>query len=170
MLKKSLPFLGGASVNFQMLNEESRKYFNRAFSMSDTALNYYALSEKNHLKRMQDCTKIYDKRELVEYLKTTWTIVLSHCTKLTIEKTLPDIPWGPTIESPNTKGAFITEKPEQIYKSDKAPTMDAMFSFTSQVNISKEKSTFWINTILSWIWHFIYFSKGIHCILCVVRQ
>lgn len=126
---------GGASVNYQMLNEESRKYFNRAFAMSGTVFNYYALYEPHHLRRMQDYANIEDKNKLIEYLKTTDTNTLANCSKAdTLGTTLLVVPWAPTIENPSTKGAFITKTPEGIYNSDKAPTMDAMFSFDSQVN------------------------------------
>ncbi|XP_055299410.1 uncharacterized protein LOC129566985 [Sitodiplosis mosellana] len=40
------------------------------------------------------------------------------------------------MESSETKGAFITKNPEEIYKSDKAPIMDTMFSLTSQESIT----------------------------------
>lgn len=53
-----------------MLNEESRKYFNRAFTLSSTALNYYVLHEPNHLERMQNFSQIQDKQKLIDYLKT----------------------------------------------------------------------------------------------------
>lgn len=102
--------------------------------MSSTALNYYALSVENHLKRMQECTKIKGKHELVEYLKKTHSNILAQCYKTDdLGEILIDMPWVPTVET-NSKGAFFTKKPEEIYKSNKAPVMDAMFSFTSQVD------------------------------------
>ncbi|XP_055312128.1 esterase B1-like [Sitodiplosis mosellana] len=123
---------GGASVNYHMLNEESRKYFNRAFAQSSSSLNYYALQKQNHLERMQNFSNIQDKQQLVEYLKAADSAELAKLLKQNeYGKILIDLLWAPTIESPETKGAFITKTPEEIYKSDKAPVMDAMFSFTS---------------------------------------
>lgn len=117
-----------------MLNEESRKYFNRALAMSSTAFNYYALFEPNHLKRMQDYTKVEDNAKLIEYLKNADSKTLANCYQTgNLELILLDSPWVPTIESPSTKGAFITKTPEEIYNSDAAPVMDTMFSFNSQV-------------------------------------
>lgn len=123
--------IGGSSVGYQMLNEESRKYFNRAFLSSCTALSFYALSETSHLQRMKDFSKIDDEAKLVEYLKTKNSETLANSFLGMVRL------WVPTIENPNTVNAFITETPEEIYNSNKAPVMDAMFSFNSKVNCSE---------------------------------
>lgn len=133
----SFSSIGGASVGFQVLNEESRKYFNRAFLSSSSAFNYYTLNETNHLQRMKEFSKIYDERHLIEYLKTVDSDILSKCHQYGI----PDgrdlsVPWAPTIEDPDTVGAFITQSPQDIYNSEKAPVMDVMFSFNSKVSKS----------------------------------
>ncbi|XP_031623525.1 esterase B1-like [Contarinia nasturtii] len=123
---------GGASVNYHMLNEESRKYFNRAFAMSSSALNFYALYEPNHLEIMQNFSNIQDKDKLIEHLKKEDSAILEQFRSTTSRGlVLLQSPWVPTIENSTTKGAFITESPEEIYKS-KAPVMDTLFSFTSQ--------------------------------------
>ena len=126
--------IGGASVNYQMLNEESRKYFNRAFAISGSSLNYYPLYEPNHLERMQNFSNIQDKQKLVEYLKTADSATLANAHRTNdLGQFLLETCWVPTIENPEIKGAFMTKTPEEIYKSDKAPVMDVMFSFASQV-------------------------------------
>lgn len=133
-LKSHQICLGGASVSFHMLNEESRKYFNRAFLLSGSAFDYFALSELNHFERMQKFSNINDKNQLLEYLKTADSKMLADIDSISsFGKTLIP-PWAPTIESPMTKGAFLTKTLEEIYKSDRAPVLDTWFSFTSQVN------------------------------------
>lgn len=116
-----------------MLNEESRKYFNRAFLMSGTALTYFALSEANHMERMQKYSEINDIDKLIEYLKTTDGDTIAKCNFTTKFKHLLISPWTPTIESPKTKGAFITRHPEEIYSYDTNLAMDTLLGFTSQV-------------------------------------
>ncbi|XP_055325786.1 esterase B1-like [Sitodiplosis mosellana] len=124
---------GGASVNYHMLNEESRKYFNRAFALSSSSLNNYVLYEPNHLERMQKISNIQDKLQLVEYLKTADSTELAKILRTNdLGQILLQAAWVPTIESPETKGAFITKSPDEIYKSDAAPVMDTMFSIVSQ--------------------------------------
>ncbi|XP_055312058.1 esterase B1-like isoform X2 [Sitodiplosis mosellana] len=128
---------GGASVNLHMLNEESRKYFNRAFALSSSSLNNYVLYEPNHLERMQKISNIQDKLQLVEYLKTADSTELAKILRTNdLEQVLLQKAWNPTIESPETKDAFITKTSEEIYKSDKAPVMDTMFSIVSQEYVS----------------------------------
>lgn len=119
-----------------MLNVESRKYFNRAFILSGSAFDYFALSEVNHLERMREFSKIDDKAKVVEYLKTADSKLLADIGSInSFGKTLIP-PWAPTIESPMTPGAFLTKTLDAIYESDNAPVLDVMFSFTSQVNTS----------------------------------
>lgn len=117
-----------------MLSDESRKYFNRALALSSSALNHYTLYEPNHFERMQNFSNIQDKQKLVEFLKTADSGDLAKF--IPISSSIPillEAQWVPTVEHSGTKGAFITKSPEEIYKSDKAPVMDTMFSFNSQV-------------------------------------
>ncbi|XP_031635932.1 cholinesterase 2-like [Contarinia nasturtii] len=124
---------GGASVSYHMLNEKSRKYFQRAMSLSSTALNYYSLYEPNHLERVQNCTNIQDKNKLIEYLRKGDAGTIAECGQMMkMEPIRFESPWVPTIENPKTRGAFITKSPEEIYKSEKAPIMDTLFTFNSQ--------------------------------------
>lgn len=119
-----------------MLNEESRKYFSRAFLSSGTAFSYFALSRANHLERMQQFSKINDNNELIEYLKSADEKVLAECRQFMGFEKLLGSAWTPTIESADTNGAFITKRPEEMYKSGSGTAMDVLFSFTSRVNTS----------------------------------
>lgn len=114
------------------MNEESRKYFTRAFLASSSALSSYALTKANHLHRLKLFSQIDDNDRLIEYLKTAERVNLSTCAR--IEGL--DAPWVPTIEIPSAVNPFITKSPIDIYNSENAPVMDVMFSFASKV-ISK---------------------------------
>lgn len=107
-----------------MLNEQSRKYFQRAWSGSGNAFSTYALRRANYVDFIQGCSLIFDINRLTQVLKTTNTTNLVRCYHES---------WYPTIESLNTKGAFLTKSPEEIYSSDNPPVMDALFNFASQV-------------------------------------
>lgn len=116
--------LGAVSTHLHMLNQQSRKYFKRAF-LSSGSVSQLWFRKKNYLKEVQECLQINKMSgDLVEYLKTANVSELSNCNY---------IHWALTIESSNVPGAFISNTPDEIYKSDKAPIMDAMFSFGSQV-------------------------------------
>lgn len=145
---------GGASVNFQMLNEKSRKYFNRAFIMSGTALTFFALSEINHMDRMHGCAGVQNTEKLIDYLKTTDAETIAKCHFTTGFDNLFTSPWAPTIENATTNGAFITRMPEEIYSYDRSLAMDTLFSFTSQVFLMAQ------NSILKYVDYSV--SKGIH--------
>lgn len=117
-------FVGGSSVQLHMINEESRKYFQRAFLMSGSGLQSYVLWTFDREKQIHDCTQLTDTRKIVEYLKTANSSTVLNC----------NIPgWFPTIESPDAKDAFLTELPDKIHNSSRAPIMDTMFSFASKV-------------------------------------
>lgn len=73
---------------------------------------------------MQNCFKINDMDRLIEFLKTASQADLVNCTSPS---------WYPTIESPNTKGAFLTKSPEEVYRSDSPPIVDVLFAFASKV-------------------------------------
>lgn len=68
--------LGGASTHFQVLSNESRKYFRNAIVMSGTAENIWGISnEQNHIDLAHIMAKKIDEPnysfdELVELLKT----------------------------------------------------------------------------------------------------
>lgn len=81
---------------------------------------------------MKDLTEINDIEELIEYLKIADSEFLSTQYAFNTTETLT-YPFVPTIESPNTVGAFITETPDEIYNSGETPATDTMFSFTSKV-------------------------------------
>lgn len=115
-----------------MLNEESRRYFNRAFVMSSSAFSPYALRKANHVQHLQEYSKISKMNDLIEFLKTSNATILTQSYRYDLFGKLGLI-WVPTIESPNTIGAFITAVPNELYRTGRAPRMDAMFSFTKQV-------------------------------------
>ena len=106
-----------------MINEESRKYFQRAFSISGSAMQSYVLWTYDREEQLQSCTKTNDKNKMIEYLKTANSSMVLECSK-------PG--WYLTIESPILKNAFLTQWPEEIFKTE-VPIMDAMFSFGSKV-------------------------------------
>lgn len=136
---------GGASVQLHMLNEESRKYFNRAYAISGSAFGYYILHRNDNIKHIQNCSEVNGTGEMIEYLKTTSSSILADCYAFTecLEGDRNEISvchiagggnvWMPIIESPSTIGAFLSRTPEDIYKSDKAPVMDTWFGFASHV-------------------------------------
>lgn len=82
---------------------------------------------------MREFSEMEDMDKLIEYLKTTSSNVLEKChTMDNFDMTLIP-PWVPTIEDPDTIGAFMTETPETIYNSGNAPMIDTLISFTSKV-------------------------------------
>lgn len=125
-------FVGGASVHFHVINKESRKFFNRAYSTSGTALSFFALHRTNHLDRVQKCFQTNESDQLVAYLKVADRSILVKCHPFIIPDDLYPV-WVPTIENANVNGAFITKTPDDIYQSNLASKIDAVFGFTSQV-------------------------------------
>lgn len=122
---------GGASVGFQMANEESRKYFNRAYILSGSLFNYFALTEEGHLERMLECSQTKDQTSLIDYLKTTDAEKLLECYFVTDWGKTIKPKWAPTIEKPNAKMPFITQSLDKTYEN--TPALDVVFSFTDQV-------------------------------------
>lgn len=111
-----------------MLNEESRRYFNRAYLMSGSA-SRWKVQHFNHTAQLQRCLQINGTASaLIDYMKVVDFTTLAKCSNLT---------WVVFYENPNATNAFITKTPEEIYNSDNPPVMDTMFSITSQVRISK---------------------------------
>lgn len=95
---------GGASVGFQLLNKDSRQYFQRAISISGTPITYFALQDTNNHTDLlikvaeRDGQNIATNAELVEYLQT---VDVDEITKngpqFPFERTLR-VAWGPTVE------------------------------------------------------------------------
>ena len=115
-----------------MVNEESRKYFNRAYAASSSSLTFYALRRTTHLQPIRECSQLDQIDEIIDYLKTTSVETLAKCYSNRNMNCIL-LNWAPTIEPSGTIGAFLNRSAEEIYKSDSAPVMDALFSFTSQV-------------------------------------
>lgn len=132
-LKILIHFLGGASVHFQMLNTESRQYFNRAFASSGAALIFFVVRKANHVKLLQEYTEISDTDVLLEYLKIADADFLRACSPFNSKLGTLITPWVPTVERENINRAFLTKTPEEIYNSNQAPAMDTMFTFNTQV-------------------------------------
>ncbi|KAG4071890.1 hypothetical protein HA402_006051 [Bradysia odoriphaga] len=126
---------GATSVGLQMLNVESRKYFNRAYLGSSSAFNFYAISKVDHSQQLKEFFKINDESKLIEYLRKTNSDLLSSFYPLSAKGKSLYVPWVPTIENPNTVGAFMTKTPEEIYSSNNAPIMDTMFSIASKESV-----------------------------------
>lgn len=117
-----------------MLNEKSRKYFNRAYISSSSAFDAYAIRRTDHVKLVQNCTQLNDIDQIIEYLKTTpMEKILYGCHPLETIKGSVLYKWVPTIEAPNTPGAFLTKTPNEIYNSTDAPAIDVMFDFMAEV-------------------------------------
>lgn len=113
-----------------MLNKESRPYFNRAFASSGSALN--AWQRKNHMPLIQECSNLNGTNEIIQYLKTASSQRLLQCKQKNAPGSI-DQAWLPTIESPQTRGAFLTQPPDEIYESNPPLPIHTMFSFNSQV-------------------------------------
>ena len=99
--------------------------------MSSTGLSAYAIWKASQWEQVQECFKIYEKDEMIEYLKTANCSDLLKCNGLRPSR-FRSI-WVPTIESPCVPGAFMTKMPEEMYKSNEVLPIDAMFSMTTQV-------------------------------------
>lgn len=116
-----------------MLNKESRRYFKRALVMSGSVYSIFALTETNHLKKMQQCAHTKDVNQIIEYVQTSDYKDIVQCYFKDDWKETLKGEWIPTIEAPGTINGFITESPDEIYASSNAPVIDTLFSFTSQV-------------------------------------
>lgn len=115
-----------------MLNEKSQKFFTRAYPISGSAYSSYALLKENHVHKIQNCSQIHEPSKLIDYIKTTAADNLRRCYSYKFPGGLHPV-WVPTIESPNTVGAFMTKTPDEMYSLGMAPSMDVMFSFATQV-------------------------------------
>lgn len=96
------------------------------------------------MEQIEECSQIKNNSiRLIEYLKTANASVLAECYALDSPLKFRSI-WVPTVEKSSVVGAFLTETPEKIYNSNKAPAMDAMFSMTTTVIIlNNEKKNVW---------------------------
>lgn len=101
--------------------------------MSGSLYSYFALTTGNHLKKVQECANTRDPNQIVKYLQEADVGDITKCYFADdMGKTLkPE--WVPTIEAPGTMNGLITESPDVIWKSLKAPVIDTLFSFVTQV-------------------------------------
>lgn len=114
-----------------MLNPESRKYFNRVFTISGSALGTYALWKPSQLEQVRECSGKFELVDLIDYLKTANSTVLLSCYAIRANRFRTV--WLPTVESPWVVDAFMTKTPEEIMRSSEAPAMDLMASTTTHV-------------------------------------
>lgn len=120
-----------------MINEESRKYFNRAFLSSGSSLNYFAFTKGNHVERMFGCSEATNQQQLMEYLKTTPQDDIVECYFRYDQGPNAIKPvWTPTIEIPDAKMPFLLQDPEEIYNSGTVAPIDVLIGFDSQVTFS----------------------------------
>lgn len=133
--KRKFSNQGAASVTFQMLNAESRKYFNRAFASSGTGSVWFILRKANHVPEIRKCLRTNETNmdKLVAQLKTADRRVLQMCSLHDFSKSFV-LTWVPTVEKANAREPFLTKSPNDIYNSDDAPIMDSLFSFNAEVS------------------------------------
>lgn len=98
--------IGGASVNYQILSEESRNYFHNAIPMSGAVGTPWAYpSEHDHVKNAYEIAEKLGKPqnsydELVSFLKTTPANLLNQFSTTAVPNAIQiSIVFGPTIES-----------------------------------------------------------------------
>lgn len=111
-----------------MLNPVSRAYFTRAYPMSGSALGSYVLWKTNHWKQIRECSKLYEVKDVVDYLKTANSSDLLACHPVISGRYRTY--WLPCIEK-NPENAFMTEDP--LVAAQNMVAMDAMFSVTTKV-------------------------------------
>lgn len=150
--------IGAASVHFHMLNDSSRKYFNRVYASSSSAFSAYALHRANHLQKAHECFQINEMDKLIKYLKTTNSSTLVKCYPS------PSPAWVPTIENSRAVGAFLTQTSDEIYGSNKVSPLDTMFSFNSQVLTSLNPLQLANATVPIYFQNDMIFSPGVHTI------
>lgn len=115
---------GGTFIHAHTLNEESRKYFTRAFTSSG-AISFWNLPIESNVQKIQNCLGINKTgNSLAEYMKTANSTTLKKC-----DETF----WFLSIERPNATNAFVTKTPKEIYTSDKPPVLDILFATASMV-------------------------------------
>lgn len=123
-----------------MYNEQSRKYFQRVYAASGTMFTATIFNKTTHWQRIPECFGVNGSRDqIMEFLKKTDGRILGTCCPFVSPGEI-QLYWTPTIENQNTTGAFLTQTPEEIFNSKKAPFIDTIFSYASQVfqNRSKE--------------------------------
>lgn len=137
--------LGSASVHLHILNDESHKYFQRAYADSGSAFQPYVITKTDHVQHLQDCLNITGMDQLIERLNMENSIKLMNCS--TNEAPNPfNIIWAPVVENSNAKNPFLTKTIEDIYNG-MALAMDVLFSFTAQeipltaLNISSSEAS-----------------------------
>lgn len=95
---------GSVSAGYQILNEESRKNYQRAILMSGSVLNYNAYHDGDHKCLMYAIARNASRPannidELIEFMKTTpATQIQDFINDIYYQLPWP-LPWNPVIES-----------------------------------------------------------------------
>lgn len=106
--------------------QQSRPYFNRAFVSGGSAFNSWQFG--NHLQLLQQCSKLTALSQIIQVLKTASIQSVLKCQPTSASKA----EWLPTIESPQTPGAFLTQPPDEYFETDPPLPIHTMFGFNSQ--------------------------------------
>lgn len=114
---------GAASIQYQMLSRRSNAFFHRAVLMSGSALAYWAVNRKpvSQFRRYAAIAGIPgaeddDPSEIVRELRTRTAYELFSFQELITYPLAFVSPFRPVVEG-HWSGAFITQQPEQIWKS-----------------------------------------------------
>ncbi|KAF2902140.1 hypothetical protein ILUMI_04048 [Ignelater luminosus] len=129
---------GGASTHYHMLSPLSKDLISGAISHSGTALGTWGLSTREEsvntgrrLAQFLNCPTDPSK-EMVECLRKIDAYdIVKQDTKFLEWSYDPMIPFKPVIE-PDLEGAFLTEDPIDIIKSDKAAKVPFITGFTTE--------------------------------------
>lgn len=104
--KKSFIFhsIGSFSASFQVLNEESRKNYQRVILLSGSAFTYASYHDGDHKCLMHEIARNASRpanniEELIEFLKTTPASQIHNFLKDVYYKLPWPLPWAPIIES-----------------------------------------------------------------------
>lgn len=130
---------GAISADYQVLNEESRKYFQRVIILSGSALIGYHTGNHECLMHIiaRNASKITrNKEELIEYLKTADARQIQDFVD-DIENLPPIISWSPIIEREDAINPFLRDEPYTAYEKIK------QFNLTSFFSISDKESLFY---------------------------
>lgn len=141
--------VGATSASHHMLNDESRKYFQRILIMSGTANTYKMFLEGNHRCLVEIFAKKYEKwigsslEEIIELLKSvSEKEILDFAAEVQsqphdqlefeIVATL-NVFWVPIVEAENAIRPFLQENPEEKLENAKDLSIPTYYTTTSRV-------------------------------------
>ncbi|XP_055381827.1 esterase 6-like [Condylostylus longicornis] len=129
---------GGASVEYQLLQPGVEKLVNSAYSLSGSALDSWAfktnvLEKVKKVASILKCPNTESSAEIKKCLKEKpATEIVNSTNEFLIYNYHPLIVWAPSIESPESKDAILTEAPKELIKKGKVTNVPYLSSFTSQ--------------------------------------